>query len=120
MSLAGSVQGRFMPVYITIRAMKAPLRILALGVLLLSLGPWALPEADASPKRAHAYQARPLADQGLTLDQAVARMERQYKARAVRAEQERRDGRVVYRIRLLSDDGRVFDVTVDASTGAVE
>jgi uncharacterized membrane protein YkoI len=58
--------------------------------------------------------------ESLTLDEAVARMERKYDARAVRAEEKREDGRRVYRIRLLSADGRVFDVTVDAASGQVE
>jgi len=35
----------------------------------------------------------------------------------VRAEEKRRDDRIVYRIRLLGSDGRVFEVTVDAETG---
>lgn len=63
--------------------------------------------------------ARALAE-GLTLDEAVARVEKQYEARVVRAEEDRDDGRRVYRIRLLSADGRVFEVTVDAATGKVE
>ena len=58
--------------------------------------------------------------ESLTLDEAVARMERRYDARVVRAEEKDEDGRRVYRIRLLSADGRVFDVTVDAVTGQVE
>jgi uncharacterized membrane protein YkoI len=55
--------------------------------------------------------------EGLTLDEAVARAEKKYSARVVRAEEKTSDGRRTYRIRLLSDDGRVFDVTVDAATG---
>jgi uncharacterized membrane protein YkoI len=109
-----------MPIYLTITAMKAPSTFLAPAVLLLALALPATTEAAPLRYRQADHGARPMADQGLTLDQAVARMERQYKARAVRAEQERRNGRVVYRIRLLSDDGRVLDVTVDAATGAVE
>lgn len=109
-----------MPVSLTILPMKALPTICALAVLLLSAGP-AAPAAVARGERPPATDgARALAEQGLTLDEAVARMERKYKARAVRAEEKRRDGRVVYRIRLLSDDGRVFDVEVDAATGAVE
>jgi uncharacterized membrane protein YkoI len=109
-----------MPVYLTITAMKARSAIPALIALALALGPWAMSDAVAGPHGSRRAEARPMAEQGLTLDEAVARMERQYKARAVRAEQDRRDGRVVYRIRLLSGDGRVFDVIVDAATGAVE
>lgn len=52
----------------------------------------------------------------LSLDEAMAQAERRYKARAVHGE-ERRDGdRIVYRIRLLDKDGRVFEVSVDAGS----
>ncbi len=58
--------------------------------------------------------------EGISLDEAVARAERQFDARVVRAEEKRRGERRIYRIRLLSGDGRVFDVTVDAETGRIE
>jgi uncharacterized membrane protein YkoI len=35
----------------------------------------------------------------------------------VRAEEKRHGNRVEYRIRLLGNDGRVFEVRVDAATG---
>ncbi len=54
----------------------------------------------------------------LSLDEAVAQAERQHDARAVKAEAKKRGDRTVYRIRLLTADGRVFDVTVDADNGA--
>lgn len=57
------------------------------------------------------------ADRTITLDEAVARAERRYKARAVRAEEKRKGDRIVYRIRLLGADGRVFEVTIDAESG---
>ena len=63
--------------------------------------------------------ARVLAE-GLSLDEAVASVETRYGARAVRAEEDREGERRVYRIRLLSPEGRVFEVTVDAVTGEVE
>lgn len=57
------------------------------------------------------------AERRISLDQAMAQAERRYKARAVHGE-ERRDGdRIVYRIRLLDQDGRVFEVSVDAGSG---
>ncbi len=52
---------------------------------------------------------------GISLDQAVSMAERRYGARAVRAERAGDN----YRIRLLSPDGRVFNVTVDAATGEI-
>lgn len=67
---------------------------------------------QAPPAEAHA--------EGLSLDAAVARAEKQYNARVVRAEEKRSGERRVYQIRLLSSDGRVFDVTVDAETGRME
>jgi uncharacterized membrane protein YkoI len=56
---------------------------------------------------------------GISLDQAVARAEAQFNARVVRAETNERDGRLIYVLRLLSDDGRVFTVRIDAATGAI-
>jgi len=58
--------------------------------------------------------------EGLSLDEAVSRAERHFNARVVRAEEKRSGDRRVYRIRLLSGDGRVFDVTVDAVSGRIE
>jgi uncharacterized membrane protein YkoI len=56
---------------------------------------------------------------GITLDRAVAMAEQQYKARVVRASTGEIDGRHVYVLRLLSDQGRVWTVHVDAETGAM-
>lgn len=60
---------------------------------------------------------RPLTERAISLDEAVAQAERRHKARAVRAEESREGERIEYRIRLLGDDGRVFEVRVDAATG---
>ena len=43
-----------------------------------------------------------------------------YNARVVRAETTREGDRVFYRLRLLSADGRVFSVLVDAQTGSFQ
>src|SRR5687768_4574965 len=61
--------------------------------------------------------ARQASDRAISLDEAVAQAERRYKARAVRAEETRHGDRIEYRIRLLADDGRVFEVRIDAGTG---
>jgi uncharacterized membrane protein YkoI len=58
-----------------------------------------------------------MAERTVSLDEAVAQAERRYKARAVRAEEKRHGERIEYRIRLLGDDGRVFEVRIDAATG---
>jgi hypothetical protein len=54
---------------------------------------------------------------GVSLDQAVSRAERQYRARVVRTDVQDEDGRTVYVLKLLSEDGRVFTVRIDAATG---
>jgi hypothetical protein len=56
---------------------------------------------------------------GISLDEAVARAERQYRARVVRTDVQDEDGRKVYVLKLLRDDGRVFTVRIDASTGGM-
>jgi hypothetical protein len=54
---------------------------------------------------------------GISLDEAVSRAEAQYRARVVRTEVQDEDGRKVYVLKLLSDNGRVFTVRIDAATG---
>ena len=58
------------------------------------------------------------ASRPLTLDEAVARAEREYHAHVVRAETRTIQGRMVYVLRLLNDAGRVWTVHIDAETGA--
>ena len=88
----------------------------AVAVALLSQAAWSS-QGDVRP--APSGHATAYAD-GLTLDQAVAKVEARFNARVVRAEEKQDNGRRIYRIRLLSADGRVFDVTVDAASGKVE
>ena len=45
-----------------------------------------------------------MSERALSLDEAVARAERRYKARAVRAEEKRHGDRIEYRIRLLAEE----------------
>jgi hypothetical protein len=54
---------------------------------------------------------------GISLDEAVRRAEAQYRARVVRTDVQDEDGRKVYVLKLLSEDGRVVTVRIDASTG---
>ncbi len=87
----------------------------ALGLLLAGAGS---PFGDAhAGDRGRRGQERSHAESAISLDEAVAQAERRYKARVVRAEEKRHGDRVEYRIRLLGDDGRVFEVRIDAATG---
>lgn len=54
---------------------------------------------------------------GISKDEAVSRAERQYRAKAVKVDVIRNGDSVIYQIRLLNAEGRVFTVDVDAATG---
>jgi uncharacterized membrane protein YkoI len=56
---------------------------------------------------------------GVSLDQAVQMAQRRYHARAVKAETLTQGDRRVHRIRLMSSEGKVWHVQVDARTGAI-
>ena len=96
-------------------------RTLTLAVLCLALvaGAVTSTEARAADRgRGHGRgQSEAYADRVITLDEAVAQAERRYNARAVRAEEKRHGDRIEYRIRLLGEDGRVFEVSIDAGSG---
>jgi uncharacterized membrane protein YkoI len=67
-------------------------------------------EQDTVVARAHADQ--------VSLDQAVAKVQAQYKARVMRANTVEEKGRVVHYIRLMDPEtSRVWTVRVDAATG---
>jgi uncharacterized membrane protein YkoI len=59
------------------------------------------------------------AQAGISLDQAVQMAQSRYQAKAVRAQTVDNGGRRVHQIRLLSADGKVLNVTIDAETGAM-
>lgn len=93
-----------------------PLPLLAVLAAIALAG---LPVSDSAAEKGPRERGgeRTMAERAVSLDEAVAQAERRYKARAVRAEEKRRGERIEYRIRLLGDDGRVFEVRIDAATG---
>ena len=98
-------------------AMNRRLPLAAL-CLLLAAGAGFAPGAPASNgHRGRGGGERIFDDRAISLDEAVAQAERRYRARAVRAEEKRHGNRVEYRIRLLAEDGRVFEVRIDAGSG---
>jgi uncharacterized membrane protein YkoI len=60
----------------------------------------------------------PRSTAGISKDQAIEIAQRRYKARVVRAEAADNGGRRVYVLRMLSDEGRVWTVRIDAQTGS--
>ena len=57
---------------------------------------------------------------GVSLDEAVRRAEKQFNARVVKAETVTVEGRRTYVLRLVTGDGRVITVRVDAETGSMQ
>jgi uncharacterized membrane protein YkoI len=56
---------------------------------------------------------------GVSLDQAVEMAQRRFRAKAVRAETVDSGGKRIHQIRLLSAEGKVWTVRVDAESGAM-
>lgn len=54
---------------------------------------------------------------GISLDRAVSKVQRKNPGRVLSAETLKRSGRAVHRIKILTRDGRVRSVYVDADTG---
>jgi uncharacterized membrane protein YkoI len=55
----------------------------------------------------------------LSLDQAVSKVRQQTGGQVVRAETKQADGRTVHVIRILTGEGRVRTLEVDAQSGAI-
>jgi uncharacterized membrane protein YkoI len=87
-------------------------------MLLLATGPVAAAPFDHAP-----YQPLLIAqrDHGgndsISLDAAVAQARQRYNGKVLSAETKRVDGRKVHRIKILTQDGRVKRLQVDAGTG---
>lgn len=90
--------------------------VLALGSALAA--PAALADRPAQAQRDQGARHGPRAESGISLDEAVNRAERKYRARVIRAETREANGQRVHVLRLLSEDGRVWTVKIDAASGA--
>jgi uncharacterized membrane protein YkoI len=96
--------------------MRSRLPILAL-IPVLALG-LSVPAAGAQSLIEKRPRSERQADRPrVSLDQAVNMAESRYRAKAVKAQQSVSGDRLVYNIRLLSGDGKVWTVQVDAQTG---
>ncbi|MGD9387525.1 MAG: PepSY domain-containing protein [Gammaproteobacteria bacterium] len=89
---------------------------LGLAAALLCAFAFAPPPAHAAPP-ADAGLRVAQADEQVSLAQATRMVQDRYGGQVLRAEAKRDKGRTVYRIRVLTEDGRVRTVHVDAATG---
>lgn len=99
------------------RFAKGVLAVVALLALLPGIAAARKDQGHQSSGNAAESRASPKAQSGISKDQAIEEAQRRYKARVVRAEVSEANGRRVYVLRLLSDEGRVWTVRVDAETG---
>jgi uncharacterized membrane protein YkoI len=105
-----------------LRARAVVLLALAVGVGVASAAPLSRGDLGRAGSAAAAGTNPAAVLKGdLSMDEAIDRAQKRFRARVVRAEQIEQGGRVVYVLRLLSDeDGRVFTVRVDARSGAMQ
>lgn len=105
------------PVMKKIRQGLVPAALLTLGAGSFSQAhgmPGPLVQAGSNVETQHIEDVR---HDGISLDEAVRRAEQQFRARVVRTDVQDEDGRKVYVLKLLSDNGRVMTVRIDAATG---
>jgi uncharacterized membrane protein YkoI len=95
--------------------MRSGKGVQAIGLLAVAMLAFAPGSASAKHEKNHADQPSQAA--GISKDQAIGIAQRRYKARVVRAESSESGGRRVYVLRMLSDQGRVWTVRIDAQTG---
>lgn len=91
--------------------------VLALLSLLAAGAPLAGQSQELIDRR-HRHQPR-IEPSGISLDQAVQMAQRRFRAKAVKAETVQSGGRRIHQIRLLSAEGKVWTVRVDAESGAM-
>jgi hypothetical protein len=107
---------RLAPVMKTIRKGLVPVALLA-----VSFAPFAqargVPGYEAGGGAEMHAGVTAVRHDGISLDEAVRRAESQFHAKVVRTDVQDEDGRKVYVLKLLSEDGRVVTVRIDAATG---
>ncbi len=84
-------------------------------VLLLLLLPAAPAPADEHDSAREALARKEI----LPLSQILGVVEREVSGRVIEIEFDREDGRYVYEIEVLSRDGRLLELSIDAATGRV-
>lgn len=100
----------------------SPLRSTSIRLALRSALKWALIGLPLLGPVAHAQslldsRQRHERSKGISMDEAVSRAESRYRAKAIKVERQQEGDRVIYQIRLLNAESKVFTVRVDAATG---
>lgn len=96
--------------------MRTGLPFLATLCCLVAAAPQAGAQELIDRRPREEYRIEP---SGISLDQAAEMAQRRYRAKAVRAETVLIGDRRVHQIRLLSAEGKVWTVRIDAKSGAM-
>ncbi len=107
------------PTRLTPNLARSFLAPLAIALCIAGGQPAAWAKSPRADGRTTAEAGSRHAQGGVSLDAVVRQMEQRFNARVVRAETRQEKGRTVYVLRLLSADGKVWTVKVDADSGAV-
>ena len=105
------------PVMKKIRQGLVPATLIALGLGPVSLAHGMPGPVTRSGSNLETQYIEDVRRDGISLDEAVRRAEQQFRARVVRTDVQDEDGRKVYVLKLLSENGRVMTVRIDAATG---
>lgn len=102
------------------RIVSPPRPLVKLGLVLSGL--WGGSVADAAAHTQGAYLLSRMDQQqpppcGYTLEQAVAKVRSEVPGRILSTETVVRETKVIYRIKVLTRDGRVMLIEIDAATG---
>ena len=99
---------------------RSPLTVVLLTLLALGAGSAQCLARPASGESHGEERGKiVLAANGISLNQAIAMVEKRFKARVVRSDVRQEGDRKVYVLRLLDDSGNGQVVRVDASSGAI-
>jgi uncharacterized membrane protein YkoI len=94
--------------------LRHPLALIALLALCL-----VTVQAEARPASGKRGDEIVLAAGGISMNQAIAMVEKRFNARVVRSETRQEGDRKIYVLRLLDDRGNGQVVRVDAATGSI-
>ena len=95
---------------------RSSFTVLLLTMLVLCLGTMPAGARPASGERSGAIV---LAAGGISMNQAIAMVEKRYNSRVVKADTRQEGDRKIYVLRLLDDKGNGQVVRVDAATGSI-
>lgn len=102
---------------------KTTIRLCLMSALFATQLVWGHPNTrvstEAMDSTTIAAGHTPMADKGMSLDEAVSVIRRRTGGKVVRSETVKKGGKRIHMIRVLTKDGHMRDYRVDAKTGRI-